>query len=191
MIPFGTFLLIIQGVLNPAHHGTTALLTVGPVTFWEPGIEQALLVFSRVLVLVLSFTLMATTSPTREMRVALMEKGVPSKITYVFIASLQIIPQMRDRANSITEAQQARGMDTRASLRTRVKSVAALLSPLLISMLITAKTRALALEARGFNSQGDHQFLVEVPDPAYERAIRWVAISAVPVIILTRVVLWH
>lgn len=190
MVPFGAFLVLIQGVLNPAHH-TTALFTLGPVTVWEAGIEEATLIFFRILVLVLSFLLMATTSPTQKMRVALMEKGVPSKLAYVFIASIQIIPQMRERAKSITDAQQARGLDTKADLRTRMNSLVALLAPLLISTLVTANTRALALDARGFNAKGKRQFLIEVPDPQYERTIRWVAIAAVPLVIIGRVLLWH
>lgn len=190
MVPFGGFLLLLQGVLNPAHH-TTPLLTVGPVTFWETGVQEATLIFFRILVLVLSFLLMAMTSPTQKMRVALTEKGVPSKLAYVFIASIQIIPQMRERAQSITEAQQARGLDTEADIMTRLNSIVALLAPLLISTLVTANTRALALDARGFNAQGERTFLINVPDPVHEQVIRWVAIAAVPLVLIARVIVWH
>lgn len=189
MIPFAAFLLVIQGILNPANQ-TTPMLTLGPVTIWEEGFEVALLITMRVLVLVLSFLLMATTSPTQKMRVALIEKGLPTKLAYVFIASIQMIPQMRQRSKSITEAQQARGLDTEADIRTRLNSLVALLAPLLISTLITANTRALALDARGFNSPNEREFLFDVPDPGWEKAVRWLGGVAVLAAVVARVVVW-
>ncbi|WP_129113522.1 energy-coupling factor transporter transmembrane component T family protein [Halegenticoccus tardaugens] len=190
IVPFGAFLLVIQGILNPAHQ-TTPLVTVGPVTVWEAGFEAAVLITFRVLVLILSFLLMATTSPTQKMRVALMDKGVPNKLAYVFIASIQMIPQMRSRSKSITEAQQARGLDTEADLRTRLTSIVALLAPLLISTLVTANTRALALDARGFNSTNERTFLFKVPDPSVEKAIRWLAVAGVALAVVGRIVVWQ
>ncbi|XVH33383.1 energy-coupling factor transporter transmembrane component T family protein (plasmid) [Haloferacaceae archaeon DSL9] len=190
IIPFGIFLLVIQGILNPEHQ-TTPLITLGPVTVWESGFEVAVLITLRVLVLILSFLLMATTSPTHKIRVALMDKGVPNKLAYVFIASIQMIPEMRSRSKSITEAQQARGLDTEADIQTRLKSIIALLAPLLISTLVTANTRALALDARGFNSTRERNFLFEVPDPDIEKGIRWLAVSGVVLAIVGRFLVWQ
>ena len=177
-IPFAFFLLLIQGILlTPTD--PTPLVTVGPVTVWESGFEQARLIFLRISVLILAFLLFATTAQPQRMRIALMEKGVPSKLAYVFIASLQIIPEIRDRATAITEAQQARGLDTGADVRTRFSSIVALLAPLLISTLIVANTRALALNARGFQATGPRTYLYEVPDPPVERVVRYLGGVAV------------
>ncbi|WP_199174940.1 energy-coupling factor transporter transmembrane component T family protein [Halegenticoccus soli] len=178
MVPFGALLLVIQGILNPANHDAP-FFVVGPVTLWEAGVAETLLIFFRVLVLVLSFLLMATTSQPQKLRIALMEKGVPPQLAYVFIASLQIIPQIQARAEAIADAQQARGLDREADIRTRSKSLVALLAPLLIGTLIVANTRALALNARGFNRRTPRVFLYEVADPAGERALRWASVLAV------------
>jgi energy-coupling factor transport system permease protein len=187
-IPFALFLLLIQGILNPGPDAVP-LVTAGPVTVWEQGFEQARLIFLRISVLILSFLLLATTAHPQKMRIALMKKGVPNQLAYVFIASLQIIPEMRKRAQSITEAQQARGLDTKADIRTRLSSIVALLSPLLISTLIVANTRALALNARGFQASGPRTFLYEVPDPPVERGLRYVAGLGVVAVIAWRILL--
>ncbi|WP_084157061.1 energy-coupling factor transporter transmembrane component T family protein [Haladaptatus cibarius] len=177
-VPFAFFLLLIQGILlRPAD--PTALYTFGSITVWESGFEQARLIFLRISVLILAFLLFATTAQPQRMRIALMEKGVPSKLAYVFIASLQIIPEIRDRAGAISEAQQARGLDTTADVRTRLSSIVALLAPLLISTLIVANTRALALNARGFQSEGPRTYLYEVSDPTGERVLRYLGGVAV------------
>jgi energy-coupling factor transport system permease protein len=185
-VPFAFFLLLIQGILLKPPD-PTPLLTVGPVTVWESGFEQARLIFLRISVLILSFLLFATTAQPQRMRIALIEKGVPSKLAYVFIASLQIIPDIRDRAASITEAQQARGLDTEADVRTRLSSIVALMAPLLISTLIVANTRARALNARGFQATGPRMYLYEVPDPTSERVLRYLGGVAVFAAIVWRV----
>jgi energy-coupling factor transport system permease protein len=189
MIPFGALLLVIQGVLNPANHNAP-LFVVGPVTFWEAGVVETLVIFFRVMVLVLAFLLMATTSQPQKMRIALMDKGVPPQLAYVFIASLQIIPQIQSRAEAIADAQQARGLDRGADIRTRSKSLVALLAPLLIGTLIVANTRALALNARGFNRRTPRVFLYEVTDPSGERALRWASVGAVLIVGIWRISQW-
>jgi energy-coupling factor transport system permease protein len=186
-VPFAFFLLLIQGILlKPAD--PTPLFSMGSVTVWQSGFEQARLIFLRISVLILAFLLFATTAQPQRMRIALMEKGVPSKLAYVFIASLQIIPEIRERASSISEAQQARGLDTKADVQTRLKSIVALMAPLLISTLIVANTRALALNARGFQASGKRTYLYDVADPTSERLLRYFAGVAVIVALLWRII---
>lgn len=187
-VPFAFFLLLIQGILLTPPD-PTPLATVWGVTVWESGFNQARLIFLRVSVLILAFLLFATTAQPQRMRIALMDKGVPSKLAYVFIASLQIIPEIRDRAAAISDAQQARGLDTEADVRTRISSIVALLAPLLISTLIVANTRALALNARGFQATGPRTYLYEVPDPTSERVLRYLGGVAVVGAVIWRVLL--
>jgi energy-coupling factor transport system permease protein len=187
-LPFAFFITLVQGILSPGAK-VTPFLTIGPITIWEQGFASARLIFLRISVLILAFLLLATTAQPQRIRVALIDKGVPNKLAYVFVASLQIIPEMRDRAQSITEAQQARGLDTKANLRTRFKSITALMAPLLISTLIAANTRALALNARGFEATGKRTFLYEIPDSIAERVLRYTAMGAVVATLAWRVII--
>jgi energy-coupling factor transport system permease protein len=117
-------------------------------------------------------------------------KGLSPRFAYVFMAALQFIPEMRQQANKIVEAQQARGLDTRGSIVRRFRGLVDLLAPLLISMLISTETRSLALESRGFTRRNPRTFLFEIPDRPIDRALRWAGGLLVIAVVAWRVVAW-
>jgi energy-coupling factor transport system permease protein len=189
--PLALSLVTIQGLFYPENE--TVLVSFGvPVieslAFYVEGVEFALLVLFRLTVLMIALLGTIVTTHPKRLTIALMEKGVSNKIAYVFMAALQFVPQMQRRAKSILAAQQARGLDTTANLRRRIRSYVALMAPLLIGTLIATETRALALESRGFTRSGERTFLLDVPDTTVDRALRWVAVLAVIAVVVWRVV---
>ena len=189
--PLALSLVVIQGLFYPENE--TVLFSVGlPVidrlAFYEEGVEFALLILFRLTVLMIALLGTIVTTHPKKLTIALMERGVSNKLAYVFMAALQFIPQMQRRAQSILAAQQARGLDTTASLSRRLRSYVALMAPLLIGTLIATETRALALESRGFARSGERTYLLDVPDTAWDRALRWLAVLAVVAVVVWRVV---
>ncbi|WP_336342675.1 energy-coupling factor transporter transmembrane component T family protein [Halalkalicoccus ordinarius] len=188
--PLALSLVVIQGLFYPENE--TVLVAIGvPVidqlAFYSEGVEFALLVLFRLTVLMIALLGTIVTTHPKKLTVALMEKGVSSKIAYVFMAALQFIPQMQRRARSILDAQQARGLDTTASLASRLKSYVALMAPLLIGTLIATETRALALESRGFTRKGERTYLLDVSDGTFDRALRWLSVLAAIAVVVWRV----
>jgi len=96
---------------------------------------------------------------------------------------------MQRRAQAIIEAQQARGLDLKANLWRRFQALLAMMIPLLTGALISAETRSLALEARGFSRVGVRSHLIEVPDGAADRVIRWSMAAIVILVAIWRIVL--
>lgn len=189
--PLALSLVVIQGLFYPENE--TVLVAFGvPVidslAFYVEGVEFALLVLFRLTVLMIALLGTIVTTHPKRLTIALMEKGVSNKIAYVFMAALQFVPQMQRRARSILEAQQARGLDTSASIPRRLRSYVALMAPLLIGTLIATETRALALESRGFTRSGERTYLLDVPDTAVDRALRWLTVLAVIAVVVWRVV---
>lgn len=189
--PLALSLVIIQGLFYSANE--TVLVSVGmPVidqlTFYVEGVEFALVILFRLVVLMIALLGTVVTTHPKKLTTALQEKGVSNEIAYVFMAALQFIPQMQDRARSILDAQQARGLDTSANLVRRVRSYIALMAPLLIGTLIATETRALALESRGFSREGERTSLLAVTDTTADRALRWASALAVVAVIAWRVV---
>lgn len=176
-IPLLLILLPVQALFYPANQTPEYVVrnvpVVGRLTFWREGIMFALLILSRLGAVIVAMMVMVTTTLPKDLTDALMQKGMSNKFAYVFIAALQFIPQMRRRSEQILDAQQARGLDTGANLFRRVKAIVELLSPLLISTLISTQTRALALESRGFTQSGERTFIYEIPDTRLDRALRW------------------
>lgn len=192
--PLVVSLVLVQGLFYPANatpfFRLPALPLLGPVIFWEEGLRFSLLILSRLYVFMISLLLSIVTTHPKKLTIALAEKGMPIKFSYVFLSAIQFIPQMQDRARAILEAQQARGLDTDANILRRAKSFIPLMSPLLISMLISAQTRALALESRGFTRSGHKTSLYEVRDNTLDRGLRWFSIGAVLLVALWRVTQW-
>lgn len=182
--PLAVALIVIQGLVFPGN--VTEYFIIEPVPiidqliFYEEGLLFALLFLFRVLTLMFVILLIILTTHPKRLTTALIERGVSSKFAYVFLAALQLIPLIQDRAKSILDAQQARGLDTKANIRQRFKSITALFIPLTISMLIATETRALALESRGFTKEGERTALFEVPDTTLDRALR---IGIVPIVL--------
>ena len=99
----------------------------------------------------------------------------------VVVAYGMILPK------AILDAQQARGLDTTANLRSRLRSYVALMAPLLIGTLIATETRALALESRGFTREGERTYLLNVSDTAMDKTLRWLAVLTVVAVVGWRV----
>ena len=192
--PLAVILLVIQGLFYPGNE--TPLFTIGgipvieTVTIWKEGVLFALTIVFQLLAPILAILATITTSHPRRLTTALMEKGMPRKLAYVFMSALQFVPRIRQRSQQIIDAQQARGLDTRANIRRRVRALVDLLSPLLISELVAAQTRALALEARGFSRSDTQTHLYDIPDTTVDRALRWGTVVAVIVVAVGVVLGW-
>jgi energy-coupling factor transport system permease protein len=182
-IPLAAVLLVVQGLFYPGNETPFFTLggipIIGTITVWQEGIQFALTIVFQLLVAILAMLATIVTSHPRRLTTALMEKGMPRKLAYVFMSALQFVPRIRQRSNQIINAQQARGLDTSANIRRRVRALVDLLSPLLISELIAAQTRAIALKARGFTRSGTQTHLYDIPDTAIDRVLRWGTVVAV------------
>lgn len=191
--PLALALIVIQGLFFPDNVTPYYIIEPVPIVdqiiFYEEGLLFALLFLFRILTLMITLLLVIVTTHPKRLTIALEDKGLSNKFAYVFLSALQLIPEMQNRAKAIVDAQQARGLDTKANIRKRMKSVLALFIPLMIGMLIAAETRALALESRGFTRTGDRTSLFHVPDTLLDRSLRWAGVGAVFVIGIWRFLL--
>ena len=65
---------------------------------------------------------MNKTTYTGKLVAALTETGLPPKVGYLILASLNVVPQMQRRMSVIQEAQNARGVETGGGVISRVKA---------------------------------------------------------------------
>ncbi|MBV9788406.1 MAG: energy-coupling factor transporter transmembrane protein EcfT, partial [Chloroflexi bacterium] len=125
---------------------------------------------------------MLTTHPGILMS-GLVQKGMPPTLAYVIVTTLQIVPQMRERANLIVDAQRSRGLETQGSLLRRARALFPLIGPLVLGALLDVEERTLALESRAFSAPTPKTSLFELPDPAYERVLRWLILVGIVALI--------
>ncbi len=112
-----------------------------------------------------------TTPPQRLVR-ALAQRGMPAWSQYVLAASLAAVPEARRRAREVLDAQRCRGLAVGGGPLARIRATLPLAGPLMVSLVTEAERRALALDARAFDSRAARTSMTEVADPTAERALR-------------------
>ena len=159
--PFALSILLIQGIFWG--HGEN-LISVGSIALKKDGVEFALISIGRILVVMNAFILFSLTTRPDTLMISLKQVGLPSSITYIFITTLQIIPRFQYKATMVLDAQRSRGLQTEGNLLIRSRALVPLILPLVLGSLVDVEERAIAIEARAFNSMHKETSLVEIPD---------------------------
>src|SRR5262249_52838140 len=110
ILPATGFLFVMQALFQPI--GRTEIFR-----FWFFDVTNESLLFAftnatRIFAMVSSFTLFLLTTHPSELMTDLTRRGLPSQFAYVIISTIQIIPQMQAKAQTIIAAQRSRGLDT-------------------------------------------------------------------------------
>ncbi|GAB4202717.1 MAG: hypothetical protein OHK0022_26150 [Roseiflexaceae bacterium] len=179
-------LLLIQGLLFPPERLTP--LTIGPLTLWAEGLRFALITAARLLTLTGTMLLLVQTTHPADLVAAFTALGVPRSVGYIILVALQLLPDMAARATAILEAQRSRGLETEGMLR-RLRSLPALVAPLIVGALVDVESRALALESRAFAAHGPKTTLRVLRDSPAQRAARWLLLGAAAALLLLRLTL--
>jgi len=88
------------------------------------------------------------------------------------LATIQIAPRFQAKANTILDAQRARGLETEGGVGRRVRALLPLVVPLVLGSIIDIEERAMSLEARAFSREGKKTSLLVLPDSAAQKAAR-------------------
>lgn len=185
ILPTVAFLFFMQAVFLPGESKVVFAFIGLEVT--ELSIQLALRNATRIATMVSSFTILLLTTHPSQLMSDLTRRGLPGQFAYVIISSLQIIPQMQAKSQTIISAQRSRGLDTESSFIRRAGAIVPLVGPLVFGSLVEVEERAIAIESRGFTSTHVKTSLNEVPDTTKDRIIRWVLIAFVIIALVSRI----
>lgn len=185
ILPTVAILFIMQAFFLPGESRVVFELFGLEIT--ELSLQLAFRNVTRIVVMISSFTILLLTTHPSELMSDFSRRGLPGQFAYVVISSLQIIPQMQAKAQTIISAQRSRGLDTQSSFLRRVGGIFPLVGPLVFGSLVEVEERAIAIEARGFTSSRPKTFLREIPDTGLDRGIRWVLAALVLITLLLRI----
>ncbi len=174
ILPATGFLFLMQALFQPI--GKTIIFQIWFLHVTRESLSFAFENASRIFAMVSSFTLFLLTTHPSELMSDLTRRGLPSQFAYVIISTIQIIPQMRAKAQTIIAAQRSRGLDTEGSFFKRIGALVPLVGPLVFSSLVEVEERAIAIEARGFTSTNQKTSLHEIRDTAFDKVVRWLLI---------------
>ncbi len=185
ILPTALFIFFMQAFFQPV--GDTVIFR-----FWFLDITQESLLFAfriatRISVMISAFTLFLLTTHPSELMSDLTRRGLPGQFAYVIISSLQILPQMQAKAQTIIAAQRSRGLETEGGFLKRVGTLVPLVGPLVFGSLAEVEERAIAIEARGFTSKRAKTSLHEIRDTSSDKVIRWALVLLVIISIVINI----
>ena len=163
-------ILVVNSLFFPG--ATDKLLTVGPLSISREGLTFGLVSAGRVLVTFLGSVAFLFTTLADDMLETLIARGASHRISFVVLSAVQMVPRMQERAGSILEAQQSRGLSLEGSPVRRIRALVPLIGPVLLGSLVDVRERTFALEARGFGARPGRTAYRVVADPPIDRWLR-------------------
>lgn len=160
-------IMLIQGFFY--HNNSTALFSIGFLTYYKEGFIYALSISLNIINLILSFSVLVLATKPSDLIESLVSEGLNPKIGYVLSSVFQIIPEMMTTMGTITDAQRSRGLEVEGNLITRTKAFIPLIGPVVMNSLLSTRERAMAIEVRGFNSKIKKSFLNEIKKGRYDK----------------------
>lgn len=174
--PILVSLILVQGFFFPG--AEDVLLRLGPFALKSEGLLFGAIILSRLALVTVAMLVLVLTTHPADLTHALSAIGVPREIAYIILAALQLLPRMQQRAESIANAQRARGLRTEGSLLARARALLPLIGPLITGALHETEERALALEARAFRAPGPKTAWRQLHDTPPQRLARWLLLLA-------------
>jgi energy-coupling factor transport system permease protein len=185
VLPTALVLFVVQGLFYPG--GKIVLAQWGWFSLKQEGLFFAWVVSTRLMVMITAFSLVIISTNPSALMNEFCRRGLPASIAYLVVASIQILPQMKDRADHIVAAQRARGLNTQGSLPNRLRGLFPLVSPLILSAIIDSEERAIALQSRAFNSVRKPTSYSVTFDSRAQSAFRWSCLLLVLIGIVSRI----
>ncbi len=186
VLPFAVSVTLIQGLFWT---GGTPIVHLGPLSLKREGLIFAAQSTGRILAVLGSFLLLALTTRTDALMIALAQHGAPKSLTYIVLATLQIAPRFQAKANTILDAQRARGLEVEGGIGRRVRALIPLTIPLVLGSIVDIEERAIALEARAFSRSGPKTSLLVLRDSHMQRIGRWVLVGGMIAAVILGIVL--
>jgi len=163
-------ILLVNAFFFPG--ATNRIAGVGPFWITSEGLAFGLNAAGRLIVAFVASVLFLQTTLADDLLETLISRGVSYRISFVVLAAVQMVPRLQERAGSILEAQQARGLAISGSFRVRLRALVPLIGPVLLGSLIDVRERTFALEARGFGALPGRTAYRRVADPPLDRVLR-------------------
>ncbi|HVN83365.1 MAG TPA: energy-coupling factor transporter transmembrane component T [Candidatus Binatia bacterium] len=137
------------------YRGTGAVwLTLGPIVIRPVAVAFALGMAIKLATFLAVGLLFLSTTKIEEFAYALTQVGVPYKLGFTLTLAFRLVPVFIESASTVVQAQRCRGFNfDQGNLLERARRYVPVLVPVFMGALRRADGMAMALEARGFQSQ--------------------------------------
>lgn len=150
---FGLMLILMSALFQSSN--SEVLCTIGKISLYEAGFFRGCKMSSIILSIAGGLLFFTTSTPIQDLMAVLSKKGLSSNVVYVVVATFQSITELSGKMKQILDAQSSRGIETEGNIIVRLKAILPMLITLLLSSMVSAEEKAIALEARCFNCPGE------------------------------------
>lgn len=181
-------IFLLQTLFRP---GTQVFFRLWIFSFKMEGVLYALHLCGILLVIASSFVLFFQVTELQDFILSLEKAGTSPTVSYVVLSTMQMIPQTKKRSEVIMNAQQARGIETKGKISTRIKAFIPMLAPLILSSFSGIEERALTLEARAFSAPIRKTNIHDIVQRPVDRTLRVAALVILVLAVVGRFTIWH
>ena len=165
IIPIGSSLIFLQSIAPP-QAGLPELVAVGPISIYQQGIYNGLVLLGRIAaVLLFTLAVVMTTHPS-DLFASFAKLRMPYTLNFMLAMTLQLIPILQRELRITMTAQRSRGMTARGFTAVLPSFV-----PVFMGAIDRVQQLAISLESRGFGSSGATTSYRQV----HSRAGDWIA----------------
>ena len=179
-------LVVLIVVLNTFFYASGPALFAVPVGPWalsltEAGFLRAAFIASRLVVIASAGAWFALGTDTERFEAALVDLGVPWSFAFLLSLTAGLVPQMRERFQTIEDSQVSRGLDLSGSPVSRIRARVPMLIPFLVATIRSGYDLSTALAARGFDEPGPRTSITTVDHDQADLALYLLAIGVLVV----------
>ncbi|MEO8084112.1 MAG: energy-coupling factor transporter transmembrane component T [Ardenticatenales bacterium] len=188
-LPIAISLVLVHGLVFP--EGRMILVRLGPLAVTAEGLAFAAATAARWLAASGAIALVGALCRPAAIVQALEASSLPGGLGHAAAGAVLLVPTARHAASDIRAAQRARGLVVDGSLVRRAASLAPLVVPLAVQLIVDGQDRAAAVAARGFAPGRPMRHAWPLPDsPSQRRLRRAILAAAVLGIVLRLVATW-
>ncbi len=128
------------------------------------GVYWGILSTGRLLALLLTLPLLTETTPAGDLSLALVRMGIPYTTAFLATAALNLVPSIRDEAESMIQAQLLRGATSleKRDIMGRLRGYALIAAPLGVNSMRKAHLMGVAMDSRAFGCDARRTFLRKI-----------------------------
>ncbi len=188
LIVFVVFIFLFKVMLD--NSDSTILFQWQFITIKTQGLIDGFNQTSILVIIAATVILFFETTDVEDFMISLQQMNVSHLVSYVFLATLQMIPDMVKRSKVIMQAQQARGIETEGNIFLRLKAFFPSLGPLIISSIADLEDRAITLEVRGFSANVPKTHLKQLEMKTSDKWLMGLIVLLTLVLVGWRIQLW-
>ncbi len=144
---FFIFLFVLRAIFFP---GEQIIFEFGII---QVSVESILsgLNFSLLVVVICGVVILFNViTPLKDLMFCIEKLGASAEVSYIFMAAMQQIADLKKSAVTIMESQSARGIETEGNVLVRSKAFLPVLGPVILSSIAATEERTITMETRAF-----------------------------------------